>query len=218
MYDTALIEKTKNHVFSLLQNEKSGHDWWHIYRVWKIARFIALKEKANLFTVEIAALLHDIADWKVNNGDLEAGPKAARDWLIKFNVTNAIIEEICQIIFDMSFKGAGVKSDMKTLEGKVVQDADRLDALGAIGIARAFTFGGHIGQLIHDPSIKPQFHSNFESYKQNRSTSINHFHEKLLLLKDRMNTQTAKAMAKKRSQYMEDFIQCFLQEWDEIYV
>jgi uncharacterized protein len=166
-----------------------------------------------MFIVELAALLHDIADWKFAAGDDNAGPNDARTWLETLNVDERTIVHICEIIKDLSFKGAGVKSAMKTGEGMVVQDADRLDALGAIGIARAFAYGGHKGSELHNPDVRPVSHASFEEYKKGRGTTINHFYEKLLLLKDLMNTKTGKQMANQRHAFMEEFLKNFYNEW-----
>ncbi|HRN71227.1 MAG TPA: HD domain-containing protein [Candidatus Woesebacteria bacterium] len=207
-----IINKTINYVKSVLLGESSGHDWWHIYRVWRLARDIAEKESADLFIVELAALLHDIADWKFTNGDEEVGPKLPREWLEQLEVNENDIYHITEIIKDLSYKGAKVQTSMKTLEGKVVQDADRLDALGAIGIARCFAYGGHKGREIYNPEVKPQLHDSAESYKNNKSPSINHFYEKLLLIKDLINTESAKTIAQERHNFMELYLNKFYSE------
>lgn len=213
MKQEEVIRKTAAYVKRTLQGEGSGHDWWHIVRVRNTALHIAMAEQANLFTVELAALLHDIADWKFNGGDPSKGANVARTWLRDRNVSDEITEHVADIIEGLSFKGAGVETRMETLEGRIVQDADRLDAMGAIGIARAFAYGGHKGREIHNPNIKPQKHKSFKAYKNSTGSSINHFYEKLLLLKDRMNTEPAKAHAESRHQYMEEFLNRFHQEW-----
>ena len=209
-----IILKTADYVKEKLGGEGSGHDWWHIYRVWETAVKIAAREKADRFIVELAALLHDIADWKFNDGDAKAGSRKAREWLMSLNVDEAAIQHVCQIIDDISFKGAGVKTAMKTAEGSIVQDADRLDAIGAIGIARAFAYGGDKERELYNPEIKPEFHNSFEQYKNSKGPTINHFHEKLLLLKDLMNTGTAKKIAEDRHRYMENYLQRFYDEWE----
>ena len=209
-----IILKTADYVKEKLGGEGSGHDWWHIYRVWETAVKIAAREKADRFIVELAALLHDIADWKFNDGDAKAGSRKAREWLMSLNVDEAAIQHVCQIIDDISFKGAGVKTAMKTAEGSIVQDADRLDAIGAIGIARAFAYGGYKERELYNPEIKPEFHNSFEQYKNSKGPTINHFHEKLLLLKDLMNTGTAKKIAEDRHRYMENYLQRFYDEWE----
>ncbi|HRN86678.1 MAG TPA: HD domain-containing protein [Candidatus Dojkabacteria bacterium] len=209
-----VISKTADHVKSILLGESSGHDWWHIYRVWKLARNITEKERADLYIVELAALLHDIADWKFTEGDEEVGPKLASEWLEQLEVNENDINHITEIIKDLSYKGAKVQTSMKTLEGKVVQDADRLDAMGAIGIARCFAYGGHKGREIYNPEIKPQLHDSAESYKNNKSPSINHFYEKLLLIKSLINTKSAEAIAQERHEFMEFYLETFFKEWD----
>ena len=196
------------------ENEGSGHDWWHIDRVWKMAERLGKEEGADFFVVGLAALLHDIADWKFHDGDDTVGPKVARQILSDFSVPEETIAQVCNIIETISFKGAGVATKMETLEGKVVQDADRLDAIGAIGIARVFAYGGHKNQPIHNPELKPVAHQTKEDYFRNKGTTINHFYEKLLLLKDRMNTATAKKIAQGRHQCMEEFMERFFLEWD----
>ncbi len=190
-----------------------GHDWSHADRVRKLALYIGKKEKADLFVVELAALLHDVADYKFYGGDNKIGGQVATKWLKKFKLKSKIINEIEYIINEISFKGAKVKYNMKTIEGKVVQDADKLDALGAIGVARTFSFGGRFNIPLHIPGKKPTLHSSFEQYKKLSASTINHFYEKLLLLKDRMHTKTAKKLAKQRHKYMEEFLKQFYKEW-----
>jgi uncharacterized protein len=212
------IDLTKKFVKDMLSGEGSGHDWWHIYRVWNTAKYIAKKERgANIFTVELAALLHDIADRKFNNGDVEKGTEKVRHYLLSINVDIKIVEDVCEIVstcsFASSFLENGQRRVMKTLEGKIVQDADRLDALGAIGIARTFAYGGHKGSEMYNPNVKPFLPTNKAQYTNGRSHSINHFYEKLLLLKDLMNTNTAKKLAEKRHKYMEEFLNQFYKEW-----
>ena len=210
-----VLLNTQNHVRDLFTGEGSGHDWWHIYRVWKMAQHLTAEEKdVDHFVIELAALLHDIADWKFYGGDEDAGPKAAREWLEQQRVDEEVIVHVCEIIKHLSFKGAGVKSQMETKEGMIVQDADKLDAIGAIGIARTFAYGGHANRALYDPDIKPEYHTSFEAYKNNQSHTINHFYEKLLLLKDLMNTQAAKKVAEDRHKYMEEFLNRFYAEWD----
>jgi uncharacterized protein len=209
----SILDQTARHVRQLLAADSSGHDWWHIERVRATALAIGRREGADLFVVELAALLHDIADWKFHDGDEELGPCMAREWLARLAVEPDTIDHVCEIIAHVSFKGAGVATPMRTLEGRTVQDADRLDAIGAIGIARAFAYGGHKGQPLHDPQLAPQAHASFADYKQNRTTTVNHFHEKLLLLKDRMNTPTGRALAEARHAFMEQFLAQFDDEW-----
>ena len=197
-----------------LSGESTGHDWWHTLRVLNLAKHIGMKENADMFVVQLAALLHDIADWKFYEGDITAGSKIAGKKLEELEVDEESIIHVCDIIENISFKGAGVKSGITTTEGMVVQDADRLDALGAVGIARAFAYGGYKKREIYNPGIKPVMHQNFEEYKNSEGTTINHFYEKLLLLKERMNTETAREMAEKRHGYMEEFLNRFYEEWE----
>ena len=211
-----IIHKTEEFIKSKLTGESSGHDWWHVHRVWKMAVQIAKHEQVDLFVVELGALLHDIADWKFNNGDEEIGPALARKWLESLAVDENVIIHVCLIIQDISYKGAGVTTGMKTKEGMVVQDADRLDAMGAIGISRAFAYGGSKGREMFNPALKPEKHDSFEQYKKNQGSTINHFYEKLLLLKGLMNTESAKKTAEKRHSVMEKFLNDFFQEWEGI--
>ena len=214
MNNQQVINKTAEFVKSKLSGESSGHDWWHILRVWNSAKTIGKEEKADMFVVELAALLHDISDWKFNDGDEDVGAKVARKWLQSIEIDPKTIDHVCEIIATSSFKGAGVATSMKTLEGKVVQDADRLDAIGAIGIGRTFAYGGHKGREMYNPNIKPEFHTTAEQYKNHTTPTINHFYEKLLLLKDLMNTKTAKNISQKRHVFMEEFLKEFFQEWE----
>lgn len=209
-----VLQMTEEYVKRTLSNECTGHDWWHSYRVRRNAAVICRKEGADLFVVELAALLHDISDWKFNSGDDEAGAKIAREWLERMAVDEAVIQHISEIISDIPFRGNCVESKMKTKEGMIVQDADRLDAIGAIGIARAFAYGGHKRRMMYDPMIKPQEYKSFDDYKKNKSHTINHFYEKLLLLKSLMNTETAKNMASDRHEVMNEFLERFLDEWN----
>jgi uncharacterized protein len=197
-----------------LAGDSSGHDWWHIERVRQVALAIGREERVDLYIVELAALLHDVADWKFAGGDSSAGPREVRAWLDSRGIEAAVSEHVCQIIEQLSFKGAGVATPMSTVEGKVVQDADRLDAIGAVGIARAFAYGGAKGRALHDPSEPPQMHASFAAYKQNAGPTLNHFYEKLMLLKDRMNTAAGKRLAAERQQFMQAFLDQFLSEWD----
>ena len=210
-----LIEMTAVFVREKLEGDGSGHDWWHIDRVWRLAKRLQATEGGDLVIVELAALLHDIADWKFYGGDLEAGPKAAREWLESFGVESVITDHICQIVRDISFKGAGVATSMPTIEGQVVQDADRLDAIGAIGIARTFAYGGSKNREMYNPEKSPENHENFEQYKRSQGATINHFYEKLLLLKDRMNTDSARKIAQDRHEFMERYLKQFYAEWAE---
>ncbi|MBA9077378.1 MULTISPECIES: HD domain-containing protein [Rufibacter] len=208
-----LVEKTARYVERLFTGEGSGHDWWHIRRVWQNARAIGQKEGADLTVVQLGALLHDIADWKFHGGDEEAGPTAAAAWLRSLGAAEDLVQPICQIIREVTFKGAGVSTMPSTLEAQVVQDADRLDAIGAIGIGRAFAYGGYKGREMYNPAIAPELHATFEAYKTNQAPTLNHFYEKLFLLKDRLNTPSGKQMAQERHDFMEAFVGRFLAEW-----
>lgn len=209
-----IIRKTELFVKEKLSNDASGHDWWHIVRVRNLALKIANKENANIFIVELAALLHDIADWKFHNGDELAGGRVAEKWLLDCNVNKDIITEVVHIVNHISYKGANTKVSDMSIEGKIVQDADRLDAIGAIGIARTFAYGGSKNRPMYEPDIKPILHNSFEEYKNSVNPTINHFYEKLLLLKDRMNTQTAKSIAESRHLFMENYLKQFYDEWN----
>lgn len=214
MTNQEIIDAVAKQVRDQMENEGSGHDWWHVFRVWNLAKHIGEKENADMFTVELTALLHDVADWKFHDGDETAGPKTARKILSELGVDTKIIDHVADIILHMSFKGAGVESKITTLEGKVVQDSDRLDAIGAIGIGRTFAYGGSKNRPMYDPAIKPTMHTTKEAYFKSASPTINHFYEKLLLLKDLMNTKTAREMAESRHDYMEAFLDQFFKEWD----
>jgi uncharacterized protein len=210
----SIIEKTCHFVEHKLAGDGSGHDWWHIYRVWNLAKAIAKQEGANSHIVELSALLHDIADWKFHDGDDTKGPRMAEQFLLENKVAREVIDPVVEIVATISYKGAGVATPMKTLEGKVVQDADRLDAIGAMGIARTFAYGGHKNRLMYHPDEKPVMHQSFAQYKKNTGHTINHFYEKLLLLKDRMNTASAKQMAAGRHKFMQSYLDQFYEEWD----
>lgn len=215
MAQSALIDATLSMLKQTFGNERSGHDYWHMYRVWQLAKHIAHKESgADMHIVELGALLHDIADHKFHDGDLEAGPRAARAWLAKHNVEERVIAQVEDIVRNISFKGAKVPSSMATIEGKIVHDADKLDALGAIGIARCFAYGGATGQPMHEPDLPVVLHNTFQDYRTAKTSSINHFHEKLLLLKDRMYTDTGKALAQQRHDTMVRFLADFMDEWE----
>ncbi len=209
-----IIEHTKTFVKNTLKNAEGGHDWFHIERVWKNAKLIAKNESVNLFVVEIGALLHDIADSKFYDGDETIGPKMARQFLTKVNVEESVIFHIEQIIKHVSFKGGNFEQEFKSPELDVIQDADRLDAIGAIGIARCFNYGGFKNRPLYHPEIKPNLNLSKEAYKKSNAPTINHFYEKLLLLKDKMNTKTGKKLAIKRHQYMEHFLKQFYNEWE----
>ncbi|MFZ2025953.1 MAG: HD domain-containing protein [Microgenomates group bacterium] len=210
-----LIQKTVIFVQNQLNGEGSGHDWWHIYRVWTLAKKIAHAEGANMEIVELASLLHDIADRKLNNGDEEAGLKRVEAFLIGNGTDKKTIEDVLHIIETYSYTAhLKQKKGMDTLEGKVVQDADRLDAIGAIGIARTFNYGGHHSRPLYDPNLPLSTTVTAKDYTQSSSPTINHFYEKLLHLKGLMNTQTAKKMATSRHLFMEQYLKQFYMEWE----
>ena len=211
---SALIERVAAQIRRRFVGESSGHDWYHIQRVWKLTQQIAAQEGAKREIAELGALVHDIADWKFCAGDETVGPREARRLLSDEGVPGDVIEAVTDIVATISFKGAGVTTAMKTLEGQCVQDADRLDAMGAIGIARCFAYGGHAGRAMYDPDVHPTMHATAEAYKSAKGTSLNHFHEKLFLLKDRMNTASGRAMAEERHRYMMEFVDRFLHEWN----
>ncbi|WP_044748372.1 HD domain-containing protein [Bacillus alveayuensis] len=210
-----IIEKTEQYVRMLLENDASGHDWWHIERVRRISVTLAKKEHADELIVEMAALLHDVADEKIA-GSEEKGLSVVAEWLEQMPLSNHDKQHIIEIISSVSFKGGNGKKP-HTIEGMIVQDADRLDAIGAIGIARTFMYAGSRGHLMYDPSLPYRENMTKEEYRQGRSTAINHFYEKLLKLKELMNTESAKQIAIKRHEFMERFLQQFYKEWDEQY-
>lgn len=209
-----IISNTEAFVKETLKNAEGGHDWFHILRVWNNAKLIARQENVDEFIVELGALLHDIADSKFHDGDETIGPKIARDFLENQLVENSIIVHIENIITNISYKGGNFKQTFTSPELEVVQDADRLDAIGAVGIARCFNYGGFKNRPLHNPEIKPKLNQTKEEYKNSEAPTINHFYEKLLLLKDRMNTVSGKKIAEERHQYMETFLQQFYNEWN----
>jgi len=204
-----ILSATTDFVKSQSTGESSGHDWWHIYRVEKLAIFIAEKEEAELFTIRLAALLHDLDDWKFN----ESNSRNAENWLRSTSLEEETIQKVLHIISQVSFKGAGEKTIPDSMEAMIVQDADRLDALGAIGIARAFAYGGSKNRPIFEPETAPELHKTFTAYQNSKSHTINHFYEKLLLLKDRLHTKTARDLAIERHDFMKDFLENFFEEW-----
>ena len=209
-----LINHTIDFVKQTLTNAEGGHDWWHVYRVWQLSKHIAEKEEnVDMKIVELGALLHDIADSKFYNGDEEIGPQLAEEFLKKQEVEEPVVKHVLNIIRHISFKNSFNKQDFTSNELSVVQDADRLDAIGAIGIARTFNYGGHKGRELYNPSIKPETHLTKEKYKNSTAPTINHFYEKLLLLKGKMNTKTGRRLAEHRHQFMERFLKEFFEEW-----
>ncbi len=195
--------------------EGSGHDWAHIRRVWRLAqRLAAAVPEADREVTELGALLHDVADWKAHGGDHEAGPRAARAWLAGLGAPAALIGRVETLIREVSFKGLGVPTPVSSPEAALVQDADRLDAIGAVGIARAFAYGGHKGRPLHDPAVPPVAHATFAAYQQSAAPTLNHFYEKLLHLHERLHTPAARQIAAGRQAYMEAFVARFLAEWE----
>ncbi len=211
-----VILKTIDFVKETLENAEGGHDWWHIYRVWQLSKHIAETELANLFVVELGALLHDIADSKFHNGNEELGSDIASEFLNSLNIEHSVVEHVVKIIENISFKGGKEVQKFKSKELNIVQDADRLDAIGAIGIARTFNYGGFKGREIYNPDIKPNLNMTKEEYKNSTAPTINHFYEKLLLLKDIMNTETGKRLAEHRHRFMEQYLEEFYNEFEGI--
>ncbi|MFV5684988.1 HD domain-containing protein [Flavobacterium sp. GB2R13] len=214
MNNPDLISKTILFVKTKLENAEGGHDWFHIERVYRNAILISKNEACDTTVVQLGALLHDIADSKFHNGDETIGPKIAREFLELENVDEEIIVHVVNVIENISYKGGNFEKKFSSIELDVVQDADRLDAIGAIGIARAFNYGGFKNRTLYDPKIAPNTRMTKEEYKKSDSPTINHFYEKLLLLKDKMNTETGKQIAKERHRYMEGFISQFYAEWE----
>lgn len=210
-----IIKETEEYVYQLLKDDPSGHDWWHIQRVRNLAKNIAEKEQGtiDLFVCEMAALLHDVADGKLNKTEAE-GEKKVRNWLSRYSLTGKEKEEILKIILHMSYKGGTNKVVLSSIEGKIVQDADRLDAIGAIGIARTMAYSGSKNRLIHDPSKVARENLTIEEYSSGEDTAIMHFYEKLLKLKEGMNTNIGKQLAEKRHAYMENYLTEFYAEWN----
>lgn len=209
-----IISNTIVFVKEQLKGAEGGHDWFHIERVYKNALLIANGEDCDITVVQLGALLHDIADSKFHNGDETVGPRVAREFLEQQNADEATIEHVIKIIDNISFKGGNFEKKFKSIELDIVQDADRLDALGAIGIARAFNYGGFKGRALHDPGITPNLNMSKEEYKASAAPTLNHFYEKLLLLKDKFNTESGKKIAEGRHKYMEDFLTQFYGEWN----
>lgn len=213
MISSDIIRKAASLAQQFHSSDTTGHDWWHVYRVWKLSKRIAQREGAEIFLVEVAALLHDMDDHKIDGADAVNFPNA-RQTLLNLNVDEVLADKVIAIIKEVSFKGANVDTTPTTIEACVVQDADRLDAIGAIGIARAFAYGGSKNRPLYDPDSVPEMHGSFEQYKNSKGNTLNHFYEKLLLLKDMLNTQTAKSIADHRHRYMEQFVEQFLDEWN----
>ncbi|HSQ45492.1 MAG TPA: HD domain-containing protein [Lutibacter sp.] len=214
MNNQQIIENTEAFVKNALKNAEGGHDWFHILRVWNNAKLIAKNENVDVFVVELGALLHDIADSKFHEGDETIGPKIAREFLESQQVDDSIIIHIENIISNISFKGGNFEQKFNSPELEVIQDADRLDAIGAIGIARTFNYGGFKNRPLYNPEITPDLNLTKEAYKNSEAPTINHFYEKLLLLKDKMNTVTGREIAAERHLYMERFLSQFYDEWN----
>lgn len=215
MNHSQIIENTKIFVAKTLENAEGGHDWFHIQRVYNNSLLIARGEEVDKFIVELGALLHDIADSKFHKGDETVGPKVAGDFLKEQKVSEEVIDHVVKIIENISFKGGNEARKFNSRELDIVQDADRLDALGAIGIARTFNYGGFKGRPLYDPKIKPNLNMSKAEYKASNAPTINHFYEKLLLLKDRMNTETGRRLAEERHRFMELFLEQFYKEWGD---
>ncbi|MFZ6053118.1 HD domain-containing protein [Halocola ammonii] len=209
-----VIEAVEQDVKKRFEGEGTGHDWHHIDRVRKIALRIAKEENADLYITELGALLHDIADHKFFEGDLERGPLQAEMILREHSADSATIDAVKEIISEVSYKGAGVETPVSSKESACVQDADRIDALGAIGIGRTFAYGGFVGNSMHEPKLKPEMHDDFKEYSSANGSTINHFYEKLLLLKDRMNTAEGEKIAVSRHEFMEQYLDRFFKEWE----
>ena len=214
MINSDLVSKTIFFVKQKLENAEGGHDWFHIERVYKNALAISRNEKCDELVVKLSALLHDIADSKFHKGDETIGPKIAREFLASENVPEETILQVVNIINNISYKGGNLEKVYHSKELDIVQDADRLDAIGAIGIARTFNYGGFKNRPMSNPSIQPNLHMSKEEYKNSEAPTLNHFYEKLLLLKEKMNTETGKQIAEPRHHYMETFLSQFYAEWD----
>ena len=214
MSNENIVNKTILFVKKKLDNAEGGHDWFHIERVYKNALSIADNEDCDDTVVKLGALLHDIADSKFHNGDETVGPEIARKFLVSNKVDEATIQHVVNIIENISFKGGNMEKQFSSIELDIVQDADRLDAIGAIGIARTFNYGGFKNRPLYNPNIAPKLHMSKEEYKNSQAPTLNHFYEKLLLLKDKMNTETGKQIAQERHHYMEGFLSQFYAEWD----
>lgn len=212
--ERGIVRNAAVFVKNTLQGAEAGHDWYHVERVWKISRQIQEEEGGNLLIIELAALLHDIADSKFHNGDEELALEISRNFLQYQNVPDNVIAQVLFIIKNISFKNKDEYRDEPSLEIKIVQDADRLDAIGAIGVARAFNFGGYKNNLMYLPEVPPRFGMTKEEYKKYEGTTINHFYEKLLVLKDLMNTAAARKMAERRHNFMLQFLEEFYREWN----
>jgi uncharacterized protein len=212
---STLVNRVSRFVRRAMEGDGTGHDWWHVWRVWRTAERLARTEPdADRTVVALGALLHDLGDWKIRGGDEEAAPREAARVLRRFRADASTVERVRQVCREVSFKGAGVPDRPTSLEARIVQDADRLDAIGAVGIARTFAYGGAKGRLIYDPDEKPVLHRSFAAYKKSRGHTINHFHEKLLLLKRRLHTREARRIARARHSVLVEFLKRFHAEWE----
>lgn len=209
-----LLEEVRSIVEQKFRNESADHDWYHIERVLKLAEYIQLKEGGDLLVVQLAALLHDISDHKLNGGIKNDCGRVSREILTQLNAEGNLIDRVCDIVDKVSFKGAGVSDVVESIELDIVRDADRLDAIGAIGIARAFHYGGKNDRSFYEPDLGPSLHSDFDSYSSDKSHTLNHFYEKLLLIKDRLRTKTAQEIGTERHEIMQGFVSSFLKEWN----
>jgi len=214
MNSTEIVSQIKSMIQKQFENESTGHDWFHIERVYNMAAFLQKTEGGDLEIIELAALLHDVSDHKFNGGSATLGGDIAFEKLINLNYSSIKAEKVREIINQVSFKGANVEHLTSSIEAKIVQDADRLDAIGAIGIARAFAYGGNKERPLYDPSIPPILHDSFDAYKNVKSHTINHFHEKLLLLRSKLNTRTAINIGNERHEFLELFLKNFMNEWN----
>jgi len=214
MNSTEIVSQIKSMIQKQFENESTGHDWFHIERVYNMAAFLQKTEGGDLEIIELAALLHDVSDHKFNGGSATLGGDIAFEKLINLNYSSIKAEKVREIINQVSFKGANVEHLTSSIEAKIVQDADRLDAIGAIGIARAFAYGGNKERPLYDPSIPPILHDSFDAYKNAKSHTINHFHEKLLLLRSKLNTRTAINIGNERHEFLELFLKNFMNEWN----
>lgn len=211
----SLVRRVSQSVRKLMEGDGTGHDWWHVWRVWQNADRLAKTEpRADRVVVSLGALLHDVGDWKFFDGDEEAAPREAAKLLKRHKAGPELIARVAQVCREISYKGAGVADKPTSLESRIVQDADRLDAIGAIGVGRAFAYGGAKNRLMYEPGVKPVLHGSFAAYKKAKGHTINHFHEKLLLLKDRLHTREAKRIARERHEFLKAFLRRFHAEWE----
>jgi uncharacterized protein len=214
MNKNAIVDETAKFVQKSLKGEETGHDWWHSLRVWKMAKHIADGEKVDSYVIELASLLHDIDDYKFAKHNTNLEHVSASKWLEQIKVDKVTIDQVVKIINETEYTGSKDTQPATTTEGKIVQDADRLDAMGAIGIARTFAYGGKVKRPIHDPKYQPRKNQNSKNYRLNKGTSIGHFYEKLLLIGDMMNTKTAKRISKKRERFLQKYLVAFYDEWN----